>query len=146
MTIDAEHFRKLENMYAGAPINRYFQPRLSVRQGKAELRISIRPDMFHAAGATHGSVYFKAMDDSAFFAANSLVEDVYVLTTSFNVHLLRPIAAGEMIATGTVVGQTRTLFLAESVVVDSEGNQLGRGTGTFVRSRTRLTEEVGYRL
>ncbi len=141
-----DHFRKLENMYAGARINQFFRPRLSVQQGRTELRLTVRPDFFHAAGAVHGSVYFKAMDDSAFFAASSLVDDVFVLTTSFNVHLLRPIAAGEMIARGTVVNQARSVILAESVLEDGDGHQLGRGIGTFVRSRMPLTEEIGYRL
>jgi len=142
----SDHFRKLEMMYAGAPINGFFDPRLSVEEGKTELRMTVRQDFFHAAGATHGSVYFKAMDDAAFFAANSLVEDVFVLTTSFNLHLFRPISAGEMIATGTVVGQTRSVIVADSVIHDAEGKQLARGTGTFVRSRMPLTEEMGYRL
>ena len=141
-----EHFRKLENMYAGAPINQFFQPRLAIQQGRAELRIAIRPEFFHAAHATHGSVYFKAMDDAAFFAANSLVHDVFVLTTSFNLHLLRPISDGEMVATGLVVAETRSVILADAVLHDAEGRVLGRGTGTFMRSKIPLTEQIGYRL
>jgi len=86
------------------------------------------------------------MDDSAFFAASSLVEDVFVLTTGFSLHLLRPISAGEMIATATVVSKTRSLIVADTVVHDGEGVQLARGTGTFMRSTIPLTEEIGYRL
>jgi uncharacterized protein (TIGR00369 family) len=141
-----EHCRKLERMYAGAPINKYFQPRLTIGEGRAELRLAVRPDFFHAAGAAHGVVYFKAMDDSAFFAASSLVEDVFVLTAGFTLHLLRPIAAGEMIATATVVSKTRSLIVADTVVRDGEGAQLARGTGSFMRSSIPLTEEIGYRL
>ncbi|HEY3447559.1 MAG TPA: PaaI family thioesterase, partial [Myxococcales bacterium] len=123
-----EHFRRLEAMYATAPINGFFQPQLEVGAGKAELRIVVRPEFFHSAHAVHGSVYFKALDDAAFFAANSLVEDVFVLTASFNLHLLRPITSGTMIATGTVVHQSRSQILAESVLVDENGKQLARGS------------------
>jgi uncharacterized protein (TIGR00369 family) len=144
--VNQDHFRKLENMYAGAPINQYFRPRLVIGEGRAELRLAVRLDFFHAAGAAHGVVYFKAMDDSAFFAANSLVEDVFVLTAGFTLHLLRPIAAGEMIATATVVSKTRSLIVADTVVHDGEGAQLARGTGSFMRSSIPLTEEIGYRL
>jgi hypothetical protein len=35
----------------------------------------VRPDFFHAAHAVHGSVYFKALDDAAFFAVASLVQE-----------------------------------------------------------------------
>ena len=37
--------------------------------------------MFHAAGAGHGTIYFKMLDDAAFYAANSMVEEQFVLTT-----------------------------------------------------------------
>jgi uncharacterized protein (TIGR00369 family) len=144
--MDQDHFRKLEKMYAGAPINQYFRPRLVIGEGRAELRLSMRPDFFHAAGAVHGSVYFKALDDSAFFAASSLVEDVFVLTASFSLHLLKPIREGEMIATASVVSRTRSLIVADTVVHDGAGAQLARGTGTFMRSAVPLTEEIGYRL
>jgi uncharacterized protein (TIGR00369 family) len=140
-----EHFRRLEAMYATAPINGFFQPQLEVGAGKAELRIVVRPEFFHSAHAVHGSVYFKALDDAAFFAANSLVEDVFVLTASFNLHLLRPITSGTMIATGTVVHQSRSQILAESVLVDENGKQLARGSGSFARSSIALDEKVGYR-
>src|SRR5437660_10506789 len=79
-----EHFRKLERMYAAAPINQYFRPALTVSEGRAEVTMAVQSDFFHAARAVHGSVYFKAMDDAAFFAVNSLVSDVFVLTVTFN--------------------------------------------------------------
>src|ERR1051325_363168 len=102
----SEHFRRLERMYASAPINEYFAPRLQIpNAGVAELRLTIRPEFHHAAHAAHGAVYFKALDDATFFAANSLVEDVFVLTTSFNLYLTRPVSEGEIVATGHVVSR-----------------------------------------
>src|SRR6185436_14124985 len=76
--VDEEHFRKLERMYDAAPINQYFRPVLTVGDALAEVAIVVRPDFFHAANAVHGSIYFKAMDDAAFFAVNSIVHDVFV--------------------------------------------------------------------
>jgi len=88
---------------------------------------------------------FKLLDDSAFFAANSLVSDIFVLTVSYNVYFTHPISDGVMKATGKVVQASRRLIVAESVVVDSEGNEIAHGSGTFVRSKIRLTEEIGYK-
>lgn len=139
-----DHYRKLERMYASARINRYFEPTLEVSEGKAVLTIPVRQDFYHSAGAIHGSVYFKAMDDSAFFAANSLVPDVFVLTSSFTTYILRPVTAGVLTATGTVVNRSKSLLLAESVVTDSEGKVVARGSGTFMPSRIALTAEIGY--
>jgi uncharacterized protein (TIGR00369 family) len=142
--VDAEHYRRLERMYAGARVNEYFAPVLRVSDGRAEVTISVRPDFFHAAHAVHGAVYFKALDDAAFFAANSVIDDVFVLTVTFNVMLLRPVTAGEMIATGAVRHRSRNLLVAESELVDERGRALARGSGTFMRSTIALGPDVGY--
>lgn len=141
-----DHFRRLEAMYLSAPINQFFRPGIRIESGRAEVRIPIRPELFHAAGAAHGSVYFKAADDAAFFAANSLVEDVFVLTTSMNLYLLRPVAEGTLTARASVVHSARAGFVAEAVLTDGRDRQVGRASGTFVRGRTPLTAEIGYRL
>lgn len=141
---DEEHYRKLERMYAGAPVNGWYGPRLTITEGRAELRIPVRSEFFHAAGAVHGSVYFKALDDAAFFAAASLVEDVFVLTAGFNLYMTRPISKGELVAVGEVVHSSRRLLLADAALTDGEGRQLARGSGSFLRSGTPLGPELGY--
>lgn len=139
-----EHYRKLERMYASAPVNEYYRPVLHVSEGAAEVLIPVRPDFFHAAHAVHGSVYFKALDDAAFFAVNSLVPDVFVLTVTFNVYLTRPVTEGTLRARGRVVHRSRQLFIAEAELLDDRGLQAGRGSGTFMKSTIALTAEVGY--
>lgn len=131
-------------MYAGAPVNEYFRPVMRVAQGAAEISIAVRKDFYHAAGAVHGVVYFKLLDDAAFFAANSLVHDVFVLTVTFNTFLTRPVTEGEMQATGRVVHQSKSLIIADAEVRDAEGRQLARGTGTFMRSKIPLSADIGY--
>jgi uncharacterized protein (TIGR00369 family) len=139
-----EHYRKLERMYASAPINEYFRPALTVSDGAAEVLIPIRPDFFHAAKAVHGSVYFKALDDAAFFAVNSLVPDVFVLTVTYNIYLTRPVSEGTLRANGRVVNRSRQLFIAEAELVDDRGRPVGRGSGSFMKSTIALSEDVGY--
>lgn len=141
----SDHFRRLEQMYlTAATINNYFRPELEVAEGSAEVRIQVDPKFFHAAGAVHGSVYFKALDDAAFFAANSVVEDVFVLTTNFNIHLLRPVTEGTLIAKGTLVSSTRSLLIADAELKDDRGRLVGRGTGSFMKSKMLLVEVPGY--
>ena len=139
-----EHYRRLERLYASAPINRYFAPRLRVSDGQAEVIIEVRDDFFHAARAVHGSIYFKALDDAAFFAANSVVREVFVLTATFNLYFLRPVTSGTLIARGTLVNRSRNLLVAEAILSDGQGKQVGRGSGTFARSNIVLNDEVGY--
>ena len=54
------------------------------------------------------------------------------------------ISEGEMIATGTIVNAGRTVWIAEAILSDDRGRQLGRGSGTFMRSRLALSEAMGY--
>jgi acyl-coenzyme A thioesterase PaaI-like protein len=89
------HFRKLERMYLSAPVNNvlYEGITINISAENAELTLKVEPKFFHAANAIHGSVYFKMLDDAAFFAVNSIVQDVFVYTVSFNTQLLRPVSA-----------------------------------------------------
>jgi uncharacterized protein (TIGR00369 family) len=139
------HFRKLEHMYLGAPINRLYEPTLKVSEGAAEVEIAVSPTFFHAAGALHGSVYFKMLDDACFFAASSLVEDVFVLTTSLTTYLVRPVSSGRLVARGRVVHAGASVLLAEAEVVGSDAKVVGRGNGAFMKSRMPLSPDIGYR-
>jgi len=141
---DEEHFRRLERMYASAPINRFYRPDLTVRDGAAEVVIPLRPDLHHAAHAVHGSVYFKALDDACWFAVASLVEDVCVLTSSFHIQLLRPVAEGSLRGEGHVVHASRRIYVAEGILFDGDGRQLARGSGTFMRTDIPLSARIGY--
>jgi uncharacterized protein (TIGR00369 family) len=139
-----QHYRRLERMYLSAPINAHYRPSIHIGEGCAQVTIAVRPELFHAADAVHGAIYFKLLDDAAFFAANSLVDDVFMLTVSFNVYLTRPVSAGEMKASGRVVHRSRRLLIAEAEVFDSDGRQLGRGSGTFMRSKIPLSSVPAY--
>jgi uncharacterized protein (TIGR00369 family) len=139
-----EHYRKLERMYASAPINAFFQPVMRVSEGHTVITTTVRRDFFHAANAVHGAFYFKMLDDAAFFAVNSLVADVFVLTVSLNAYLVRPVSEGEVKAVGRVVHRSRRLYVAESQLTDSAGREIARGSGTFVPSDIPLSPEIGY--
>lgn len=141
----AAHYRALEQLYAAAPINQLFDSQLDI-PGAGEARISFVVDErhFHAAGAAHGTSYFKMLDDAAFYAANSLVTDRFLLTTQFSLVLTRPLAAGPVVAEGRWVSGQRRVFIAEARLVDAGGEEVARGTGTFMRSRIPLATLPGY--
>src|SRR5688572_69167 len=103
------HFRKLERMYmTSANINTqvYTGIKLSVSKERAELSLMIEPKFFHAAHSLHGSVYFKMLDDAAFFAVNSIVKDVFVYTVSYNIQILRPVTEGMVRSIGELKFQS----------------------------------------
>ncbi len=140
------HYRALERLYASAPVNALFASRLSVSgEGRARIAFTVTREVFHAAGAAHGTIYFKMLDDAAFYAANSLATDRFLLTTSFNLNFTKPVREGEVVAEGRWVSGRKRVFVAEARLVDSAGEEIGRGTGTFMRSRIPLSSLPGYR-
>lgn len=139
------HYRALERLYVAAPVNSLFASRLEiVGEGRSRLTFDVDRAVYHAAGAAHGTIYFKMLDDAAFYAANTLVTDRFLLTTSFNLHFTKPVREGEVIAEGRWISGRKRVLVAEARLIDAEGDEIGRGTGTFMRSRTALSSLSGY--
>jgi uncharacterized protein (TIGR00369 family) len=141
------HFRKLERMYLTAPVNNqlYNGITITISDQMAELTLKIEEKFFHAANAIHGSVYFKMLDDAAFFAVNSIVKDVFVYTVSFNVQLLRPVSSGIIKSIGELKFKSSNLFIADSTLLDENNKLVGKGSGNFMKSKIELTPEIGYK-
>ena len=140
------HYRALEQLYASAPINQLFRSALTLAEaGRSQIDFTVEPASFHAAGAAHGTLYFKMLDDASFYAANSLVSDRFLLTTAFNLHFTKPLREGPAVAEGRWISGKRRVFVAEARIVDSSGEECARGTGTFLRSHIALAGLAGYR-
>ena len=139
------HLRRLEALYAAAPVNQRFPSRLRLPvAGHSEIGFDVTESMYHAAGAGHGTLYFKMLDDAAFYAANSMVGDVFLLTTQFNLFLTRPVHAGPLRAFGRWVSGHRRVLIAESRILDADDEEVARGQGSFMRSRIPLASLSGY--
>jgi uncharacterized protein (TIGR00369 family) len=139
------HYRALESLYATAPINRMFHSALHIEaEGQAQINFEITEEHFHAAGAAHGTIYFKMLDDAAFYAANSLVTDRFLLTTAFNLLFTRPLKVGPVVAYGRWISGRRRVYVADARLVDADGEEVARGTGTFMRSQFALSGLPGY--
>ena len=140
------HFEKLEGMYLSASINTdlYESTQIEIGENNAVITLDISSKYFHALGALHGSVYFKLLDDAAFFAVNSAVRDVFVLTASYHVHFLRPVMGGRIKAVGELSEISGKYFLANADLYDENDKKVAFGSGKFVKSKIELTGEIGY--
>ncbi len=138
-----EHYRHLEALYRQARINRDLFPTstIQVSEKRADIGMEIRPEHHHGMDAAHGSVLFKLLDDAAFFAVNSVVTDVFVVTTSFHLHFVRPVTEGKVRAVGAVKYRTRDHMVAEASVYNEQGKEIGFGTGSFKRSKFPIGKE-----
>ena len=144
---ETAHFRALESLYRHAPVNRSFESVLEIAgPGLSRIRFEVDETMFHAAGAAHGTLYFKMIDDAAFYACNSLVTDRFLLTTAFNLNFTRPLRSGPVVAEGKWVSGRRRVYVGEARLIDRDGEEAARGTGTFMRSHIPLSGLPGYRV
>jgi len=141
---NTEHYRKLENMMHSAPFMQLTEARVKITKAEAEMVMPVKEQLFHAAGALHGSLYFMALDNAAYFAVSSLVTDAFILTTSFTTYLTRPVSSGQLLAVGKVVNQNRTQFIAESILYDDREREIARANGVFMRSKIPLSPDIGY--
>ena len=140
------HLKALESLYRSAPINGAFRSEIEIPEpGFARIRFEVTPEAFHAANAAHGTIYFKMMDDAAFYACNAMVSDRFLLTTAFNLVFTRPLKAGPVVAEGRWISGKRRVFVGEARLLTPDGEEAARGTGTFMRSHIALSSLPGYR-
>lgn len=141
------HFQKLERMYLCAKVQKllFETTTIKISEGKAVVGLTVQDKYHHAADAMHGAVYFKLLDDAAFFAASSVIEDVFVLTSSFNLNLIRPVSSGKIRAVGKLKSQSKNVIIAEATLYNEDGKEVAFGVGTFMKSRVDLTPEIGYK-
>jgi acyl-coenzyme A thioesterase PaaI-like protein len=136
------HYRTLERLFLSAPINKFYSPSIEISDGRAIIEFAVRDDFFHAADSIHGSIYFKALDDAAFFAVNSVVPEVFLLTVSFNIYINKPVSGGVLRAEGRLVSTSSRHFVGESILF-ADGVEVARGSGTFLKSMIELSRLPG---
>lgn len=138
------HCDKLVRMYLAAPCNEYCDPGARIMEREAEVVIPTKDKFLDAAGAVHASICFAAMTDSALLAVNSMVKKHLVLVVNFDMHLTGSTATGELIARSRFLGMSGNHYLAESLLTDGEGREIGRGNGAFMESSISLSPDTGY--
>ncbi|MBI3135544.1 MAG: PaaI family thioesterase [Bacteroidetes bacterium] len=133
------HFQRLMRLYEKAPIHNFYQGiKLLVDDKKAIISLPIDERYFHGGMAVHGSVYFKLLDDAAYFACQSQIYDYFIVTTNFNISLRRPIVSGTITATGEFECFDENIIRARATLTDENGKVCGTGIGEFMKSKTAL--------
>ncbi|GAB3537157.1 hypothetical protein GCM10027443_29420 [Pontibacter brevis] len=140
-----EHYRRLERLYHKANVQALLDgSSILVSHSRAELTLPVAPKYFHGANAIHGAIYFKLLDDAAYFAVASVVQDVFIVTSSFQLNLLRPVTGGTLKAVGTLRSVGKNLYVAESTLYNERGKEVAFGTGQFMKTNQPLESLDGY--
>lgn len=139
-----QHFLFLEQMYLQAPIVKTLYPETSIQigHGEAVIQCPVGQELFHAGGSLHGSVYFRMLDDAAYFAASSLEPTFFLLTAEFRLKLLRPLTEGILKAEGKLIagGPDEDFYTAKATLFTAEGKIAATGSGRFMRSKKVISE------
>ncbi len=139
------HFERLTKVYLAAPIHSFYEGiSIVIEPKRSTISLPIKPSYFHGGMATHGSVYFKLLDDAAYFACQSEIQDVFIVTTNFNINLLRPIKSGLITAIGEVEFISRNLFTASAKLYDDKNRLCATGQGQFMKNGLPLTDLEHY--
>ncbi len=139
------HFEGLIRIFHSAPIQELLEGAvISLEEGKATYQLQIKEEYFHAADALHGAIYFKLLDDSAYFAAATLEQEYFLLTKSYQINFKRPVQEDVLTAKGEVLSVSEKEIISKSTIYNSAGRVVADGQGIFVKSRKLLKEQSGY--
>lgn len=142
-----EHFRKLENLYQTAPVQKLYQGiSIVVSEGKSKITYPVDALHFHGGGSLHGAVFFKLLDDAAYFAAASIITDVFIVTASFQIKMKKPVTGGLLTAIGTLLQHSGDKLNAEAEIRDADGALVATGNGLFIKTSNPLESIADYRL
>jgi uncharacterized protein (TIGR00369 family) len=92
-------------------------------QGRAELKIPIRPDLKQQHGFVHGGVISYAADNALTFAGGSALGPG-VLTSEFKINYLRPAIGDFLLARATVIYSSKSQAVCRcDVFMSNEGKE-----------------------
>ena len=142
--MNKKHFDNIINCYGNAPINQIFNPKMKLNLGECEIEMKISKKFHHSANSLHGSIYFKMLDDAAWGASNTYIDDVFLFTYNFNIYLTKPVSSGIIISKGKVIDKKDGKIKAKSILYDSKNNEIARGDGLFMKSKYLLKDAIGF--
>ena len=134
-----QRMRGLEQAYLDTTENQLRDPGIRISEGEADIVLPLRDEDKHPSGGVLDAVCFRLMNDAAVNAVGSLVESGNVLTAEFSVTLAHPIASGDLIARGRYVGRAGGNFLADAMLTDTNGRELGRAEGVFFEAKANIS-------
>ena len=137
------HFSRLQDVYHTAPVNVEMKPTLQVSWGAASSVMAVDEKYFHAGKGLHGAMYFKMLDDTAYFACQSLEREFFLLTAEFTTRFFKPVTGGSLLCESRIDHIDGKKYRA-SAKLFWQGVLAGEGSGLFLRSRIRLDDLAAY--
>ena len=120
--------------------------------GAGQVRIQVDQRLMHPQQIVHGGIIFTLADTAMSMALSTLIPPGTLFgTIEAKINYLLPVRAGELVARGKVVHQTRTTAVLEATVYnlerDAQTNEeseraVARAMGTFYIKRQQQEQKV----
>ncbi len=124
----------IRSRLGAAPFANWFGFEMTgVAEGSSELRLVLQPHHLNPGGIAHGGVAASLLDSAIGLALRTtLPAGASHATIQLQVHYLRPIKTGTIIARGTAVYAGTRLEYGEGSLLDERDHVLARGSATFI--------------
>jgi uncharacterized protein (TIGR00369 family) len=105
------------------------------KEGFARLEMPVRKDHRNTVGYLHGGVVSSLLDIAGAVAgSHGVSKELVSVTVNLNTNFMSPHTGAIAIAEGELIRSTKTLFIAQSKLIDADSNRLcAIATGTFKR-------------
>jgi len=105
------------------------------KDGFARLEMSVRPEHRNTVGYLHGGIISSLLDIAgAVSGSHGISNEIVSVTINLNTNFMAPHKSDLVVAEGELVRSTRSLFFAQSKLMDPVNNMLcATATGTFKR-------------
>lgn len=115
------------------------------KDGFARLEMPVRDDHRNTVGYLHGGVISSMLDIAgAVSGSYGISNDMVSVTVNLNIQFMAPHQGQMVVAEGELLRVTKSLFFAQSKLLDADNNRLcAMATGTFKRQERQSGVPVG---
>jgi len=115
------------------------------KEGFARLEMPVRADHRNTVGYLHGGIISSLLDIAGAVAGSHGISTKMVsVTVNLNTNFMAPHRGDTAVAEGELIRSTRSLFFAQSKLIDPESNRLcAVATGTFKRQSRNSEAPIG---
>jgi uncharacterized protein (TIGR00369 family) len=99
-------------------------------EGKVTLKIPLQNHLYNTMGTVHGGVYATLLDTAMAMTIKSVVK-VSSVTINMNVNFIKAVSEGTLFVEGSITKLGYRIVLAESKIIDENGELLANAAGTF---------------
>lgn len=140
----SEHYKKLENLFLKSSINEILDAKIKITEGATEIHLTKKEFMHNEIEPIHSAYIFMVLESSAFFAANSLIEDVSIVSKSFEILYVRNLESKIYTAKAKFLEKSMGNYIISSELYDEKGNLITKAKGVYRRSKKSLKNIKNY--